>query len=163
MDRLRALLVTGGGTGYLPVAPGTWGSAAVVGIYVLLASSVTCCWHAAAVAMALVAIVGSIICVALGPFAEKHFGKKDPGQVTIDEWAGQAVALLGLPAATGAGLWITVAAAFVAFRVFDIVKPPPARQLEKLPHGWGVLLDDLAAGIYANIVCQVLLRGGFLT
>jgi phosphatidylglycerophosphatase A len=113
-------------------------------------------------AMVLVAIVSSIICVALGPFAEKHFGKKDPGQVTIDEWAGQAVALLGLPVASGAGLWITVAAAFVAFRVFDIVKPPPARQLEKLPHGWGVLLDDLAAGVYANIVCQVLLRGGFL-
>jgi phosphatidylglycerophosphatase A len=147
------------GTGYGPIAPGTWGSAAVAGIYLAVAQAVTCCFHAPIVAMVLVAIVSSIICVALGPFAERHFGTKDPGQVTIDEWAGQAVALMCLPAATGGRLLWTVAAAFVAFRVFDIVKPPPVRALEKLPSGWGVLADDLAAGVYANIVCQILFRG----
>jgi phosphatidylglycerophosphatase A len=56
-------------------------------------------------------------------------------------------------------LLLTLAVAFAAFRLFDVTKPPPARQLEKLPGGWGILLDDLAAAVYANILCQIALRG----
>jgi len=64
-----------------------------------------------------------------------------------------------LPLGSGWIGWLTTAAAgFLAFRAFDIVKPPPARQMEALPRGWGVLLDDLAAGIYANLACQLVLR-----
>jgi phosphatidylglycerophosphatase A len=63
-----------------------------------------------------------------------------------------------LPARTGWATGINLAAAFVAFRIFDITKPPPARQLEALPAGWGILLDDLAAAVYANLACQILLR-----
>jgi len=158
VDRLRSLLVTGLGTGYLPVAPGTWGSAVVAGVY-LLAGRYGDCWPAAApVAMAAVALLSGVICVALGPFAERRFGTKDPRQVTIDEWAGQAVALAGLPAAGIGGGPAAAAVGFVAFRLFDIIKPQPVKALEKLPAGWGVLADDLAAGVYANIACQILLR-----
>jgi phosphatidylglycerophosphatase A len=111
--------------------------------------------------MAALAAVSAVACVALGRFAERAFGKKDPGACTVDEWAGQAVALIALPLSDQASVlqWLVAAAvAFIAFRFFDIVKPPPARQMEKFPHGWGILLDDLVAGLYANIVAQVVLR-----
>ena len=159
MNSLRKLLVTGFGTGYLPVAPGTWGSAAVCGIFLLV------CWGSggrrlcADGTMMAILVASSVACVALGRFTERAFGKKDPGQCTIDEWAGQALALAGMPPGAGLRRWAIIAAvAFAAFRLFDIVKPPPARRLEKLPRGWGVLLDDLAAGVYANIAAQLVLR-----
>ncbi len=158
MDRLKTLAVTGLGTGYLPIAPGTWGSAVVVALYLLIGRIDGERSYAVDAAMVLVVVVSSVICVALGPFAERHFGKKDPGQVTIDEWAGQAVALIALPAAGVGGALTAAGVAFVAFRVFDILKPTPARQLEKLPAGWGVLCDDLAAGVYANIAAQMIVR-----
>ena len=160
---LGKLAVTGGGTGYLPIAPGTWGSAAVCGI-ALAAIAVFDgdVWPVAAVLLG-VGLLSSIGCVALGRFAETTFGKKDPGQCTVDEWAGQAVALLLLPlGATWADRLVAVGAGFVCFRVMDIVKPPPARRLEKLPYGWGVLIDDLVAGVYANLAAQVFLRWAYL-
>lgn len=163
MARLRLLLVTGLGTGYLPLAPGTWGSAAVALAYVVLAGAV---WHDPThltIAMAAVMMVSGAICVAFGPFAEHHFGMKDPGRVTIDEWAGQAVTLLAMPAAAGWGEALIVGGvAFGAFRLFDVLKPPPVRWFEKFPAGWGVLIDDLAAGVYANLLCQILLRAFIL-
>ncbi|MDP6634905.1 MAG: phosphatidylglycerophosphatase A [Phycisphaerae bacterium] len=156
MNRFRKFLTTGLGLGYAPFAPGTFGSAGAVGVFALtvwIAPKPICVIGV----MALVAIFFSVVCVRLGPFTEKAFGKKDPSQCTADEWAGQAVAMLGLPI-VGCGAWITCWAGFAAFRLFDITKPPPVRQLEKLPQGWGVLVDDLAAGVYANIVAQVILR-----
>lgn len=147
------------GTGYLPIAPGTWGSAAVAVLFVLIAWGAGNRLHCVSGSMLVIALASAVVCVTLGPFAEEAFGKKDPPQVTIDEWAGQAVTYLLLPLGTGmTGVMVAAGAGFVAFRVIDIIKPPPARQLEKLPHGWGVLLDDVAAGIYANLVCQVVLR-----
>jgi len=154
---MRKLIITGLGTGYLPIAPGTWGSAAVAVIF--LASAWLGGALAANIAMAAVLAASSIGCVALGPFAEKTFGRKDPGQVSLDEWAGQALAYVLLP--LGSDRWdllIVAAAGFVAFRIFDIIKLPPARQLEKLPSGVGILADDLAAAAYANVVCQVVFR-----
>jgi len=114
--------------------------------------------HCVAGAMAIVAVLSSVACVALGRFTEQSFGGKDPGRCTIDEWAGQAVAMLFLPIARGDWRnWLIVAgASFVLFRILDIVKPPPARWLEKLPRGWGILADDLAAGAYALAAVQLL-------
>ena len=181
--RLAKFLVTGLGAGYLRPAPGTWGSLGAACVFVGVAWACgenPICLN---VAMFAIAVAASVICVALGRFAEEAFGCKDPSQVTIDEWAGQAVALLFLPL-SGCGfecnknpdrcscfapfIWVEVdnillvaGVAFVAFRIFDIIKPFPARRLEKLPYGWGVLLDDLAAGVYANVASQIVLRLGF--
>lgn len=154
---VKALLAAGLGTGYLPIAPGTWGSLPAALIWLALAPAGSQVLSSAV--MALLAVVCSIVCVLLGPFAERHFGKKDPGQVVIDEWAGQALALFALPIPGSWGDRVVVAGvAFVAFRVFDIIKPPPARGLQKLPAGWGIGIDDLIAGVYANIATQLILR-----
>jgi phosphatidylglycerophosphatase A len=172
VNKAAKLIVTGAGTGYLPLAPGTWGALAVCGIYCGLFYGAMTVLHgrgipqdqcpatanvAVSLMMLSLAVLASVACAALGPAAEAAFGRTDPRQCTIDEWAGQAVALLFLPIGQ-ARVWQGAAAAFVAFRVMDIVKPPPARMLEKLPSGWGVLLDDLAAGVYANVAAQVALR-----
>lgn len=163
-DTLRKTIVTGLGTGYLPVAPGTWGSLAVCGIFLAAAPFIPA-GHPVCMTgtMLIVALLASVGCVALGRWAEKYFGRKDPSRCTIDEWAGQAIALCAMPGADSLlQRLIIVGVAFVAFRVFDIVKPPPARRLERLPYGWGVLLDDVTAGLYANVVAQIVLRGWLL-
>ncbi len=158
-NSIGKFIVTGAGTGYLPIAPGTWGSAAVCVIYLaifLVAQASPLVIDLTMVSIALVATLG---CGLLGPFIEKTFAKKDPGQCTLDEWAGQAVTFLFLPmAATLPTQLVTAGVAFFAFRFFDITKPPPARQFEKLPAGWGIVADDLAAGVYANIASQLILR-----
>jgi phosphatidylglycerophosphatase A len=84
-------------------------------------------------------------------------GKKDPSHVVIDEVAGQLVALLACPVR-----WQGLLAGFILFRVFDILKPPPVRSLEKLPEGTGIVVDDLGAGVYAWIVLRVLLHYGLI-
>lgn len=84
-------------------------------------------------------------------------GIKDPQFVVIDEVAGQWITLLFAPVT-----WKSVAVGFILFRGFDIVKPPPVRQLERLPEGTGIVADDIAAGIYALAIMQLLLRFGFL-
>ncbi len=158
MKTISKLVLSGFGTGYLPVAPGTWGSAAVLAIYLLYA------WFGQPSAMTLTVAMGAlaawsaVVCVLYGPEAEAAWGKKDPGHCTIDEWAGQAVALLWLPVIprmTFGGVAAIACGGFVAFRIFDIIKPPPARLAERLPHGWGVLADDLIAGVYANVVVRL--------
>jgi phosphatidylglycerophosphatase A len=78
---------------------------------------------------------------------------KDPGPVVIDEAAGLLVTLAGVPVT-----WLSAVLAFFLFRAMDILKPPPARQAEALPGGWGIMIDDLFAGVYANL----LLRGALL-
>jgi phosphatidylglycerophosphatase A len=160
---VRSLVVTGVGTGYLPIAPGTWGSAAVAVVF--FAVSVATGGNVAAVAAVLAAIIvaSSAACVGLGSYVERTFGRKDPGQCTIDEFAGQALSYVALPLTVAGwpawqGCLLAAAVGFGAFRVFDIVKLPPARRMEKLPRGWGVLCDDLVAGIHANIVAQLILR-----
>ena len=156
---MRKWIVTGLGTGYLPVAPGTWGSGAVAAIFVAVALISGAQWGWVSAAMLALAAGASIACVKLGAYAEAAFGRKDPSQCTIDEWAGQAVTYFLLPLSPDPQRILIVAAAgFLAFRAADILKPPPARGLEKLPGGGGILIDDLIAGAYANILCQVILR-----
>jgi phosphatidylglycerophosphatase A len=159
-DKVKKLLVTGLGTGYLPIAPGTWGSAAVAAIFVAVAYFTPGAYvYAVPATMLAIAMVSSVICVVLGPFTERAFGKKDPGACTIDEWAGQAVTLLGATYCCGKLPQILIAAGtgFVVFRIFDILKPPPIRSMEVMKHGWGVLCDDLVAGVYGYVVVWALL------
>ena len=122
--------------GHLPIAPGTWGSlAAVIGWWLWLQYLDP-----------LVFIVLIITIFIIGVFATNiiidHTGEKDPSRIVIDEVAGQWLGLLMLP--DGA---LYIAAAFISFRLLDIIKPWPIRQLEKFPKGWGVMLDDMLAGI----------------
>jgi phosphatidylglycerophosphatase A len=84
-------------------------------------------------------------------------GAKDPQFVVIDEVAGQLVSLIAVPLA-----WKTFLSAFILFRIFDIIKPPPVHQLEALPEGAGIVLDDVAAGLYALLVMHLLLHFGLL-
>lgn len=122
--------------GHLPIAPGTWGSlAAVIGWWLWLQYLDP-----------LVFIVLIITIFTIGVFATNiiidHTGEKDPSRIVIDEVAGQWLGLLVLP--DGA---LYIAAAFILFRLLDIIKPWPIWQLEKFPKGWGVMLDDMLAGI----------------
>jgi len=133
--------------------PGTWGSAVTVVLWAAIS-------HALPVSMRIPANIALAIAVTLigipaATQAARATGIKDPQFVVIDEVAGQLIALIAVPLA-----WQTFLAGFILFRAFDIVKPPPVRQLEKLPEGTGIVLDDVAAGIYALIVMQLLLRLG---
>jgi len=159
MSKLAKLLVTGLATGYLPLAPGSWASLAACAVYVGVAAAASGRQVCLTGTMLVIAVAAALGCGLLGGRAEAAFGKRDPRQVTLDEWAGQAVALVLLPLGTAwAGRLLPVAAAFVAFRLFDISKPPPCRWMEKLPGGWGIVADDLVAGVYANVVVQVAFR-----
>ena len=156
---VRLLLLTGLGTGYLPIAPGTWGSAGACLVFLAVAFAAGGRQICLTGTMLILAAAAALLCGILGRWAEADFGRKDPGQVTLDEWAGQAIALCWLPLGAGPWGWIIAAGAgFVAFRFFDIIKPPPIRQLERLPGGWGIVADDLLAGVYANLVLQLILR-----
>ena len=143
MKRLAVFVATSGGAGYFPIAPGTVGSAVGVVIYVLTRGW-PLAWQ-----VALVAAV-SIAGMWAGSAAERHFGREDPGQVVIDEVAGQLVTLL----ATGAGVGGMVLGFFV-FRILDIIKPWPARGFEQLPGGLGIMADDLMVAVYGNLLVRL--------
>jgi phosphatidylglycerophosphatase A len=155
---MRQLLITFFYTGLSPVAPGTVGSlAASLLLYGILslAQPSFANWQWVLISGLLLACVLS---VALGKWAVRHYHRKDPQMFVLDEVAGICLTNLLLPLKAGLHGSETILIAFIAFRIFDIIKPPPARQLEKLPAGWGILLDDLAAGVYASIGCQIVLR-----
>jgi phosphatidylglycerophosphatase A len=147
------LCLTTLGLGFMRPAPGSWGSLPPVGLAALaFALGADWMWREAAV-LALMLVSGAL-CVRFGRYAEARFGRKDAAEVVADETAGQCLPLLLLPLAALAerhGLlpYAAIAGAFLLFRVCDIVKPWPARRLEALPHGWGVLMDDIIAGLYA--------------
>jgi len=148
------LLMTCFGTGLLRPASGTWGSmpAAALGWAMLLLGVSQPVYFGV---LAVWFVVFCAACVGFGEWAEAKFGKKDAGQIVADEAAGQVFPLLLLPFATVSGFWeisFAVGAAFVLFRIFDVIKPPPANAMQKLHAGWGVLVDDLFAGVYAAIV-----------
>ena len=144
-SRIPALAVaTAFGVGYVPVASGTFGSA--VGVLLWAALPATTLIHAIAIVMLFAA--GSWA----GTVAERHFGRTDPSEVVVDEVMGMLLTLF----LTGAG-WKIALAGFVLFRFFDVVKPYPARRLERLPGGVGVMADDAMAAIYANVALRGLL------
>jgi phosphatidylglycerophosphatase A len=157
-------IVSGGGLGLLRPAPGSWGTLGPAGIYyaALLAGA----WKNTAmlgVGMIVGAVITGALLIQFGYWACCYFRKVDPGQVVLDEYAGFfiAAAFVPVPAAlTGdwlhLGYW--VAGLYIVFRLTDTLKLPPGKQLEGLPWGWGILLDDVAAGIQANIIAQIVSR-----
>jgi len=157
-DGLGRWIVSLGGAGFLPGMPGTWGSAAAAAILWLLYQNLGA--HPLAWQYTLlggVVLLGGL-CVALGRWACVYFGREDPGAMVLDEAAAICLTMFCLPAWNGWREIVPLACGLAAFRIFDIWKPPLARQLEALSGGWGILLDDLAAAVYANLVCQLLLR-----
>jgi phosphatidylglycerophosphatase A len=139
------------GAGLGKPGPGTWGSVATVliwGAFAWLAHPTPLVLLSALILLIALAIV---LGVPAATIAARESGREDPGFVVIDEVAGQAIALLFSPADWRHGL-----IALVLFRVFDITKPFPARQLESLPEGWGIVFDDVAAGLYALGVASFL-------
>jgi len=154
---MKRLLTTCFGLGLLPIAPGTWGSLPAVIMFGLICylgvSEVT-----TLIAMGLLVLVASVICIVFAPGQIEATGKKDPQEIVADEVAGQAVTFIGAYASGGTSVLVISAVGFAAFRFFDILKPFPCRELEKLPKGWGVLADDLMAGVYAAIVLQICIR-----
>jgi len=144
-------IATAGGAGYFPIAPGTAGS--LVGVAVVVGLGQLPLHRAAAMA---VLAAASLAILAVGIWAagraEEFFGRTDPGQVVVDEVVGQMLTFLLLPHAT----WKWLAGGFLLFRAFDIVKPFPARQAERIPRGWGIMLDDVVAGVYGLAVLAVI-------
>jgi phosphatidylglycerophosphatase A len=142
--KIILFLASGGGVGYIPFAPGTWGSA--VGVLLFWALLRLPMWPLVVTVVAI-----AFLSCWIADLAEGLLGKKDPQIIVIDEVAGMLVSLLFLPVN-----WKVALAAFFFFRLFDIWKPFPARWLQDhLPGGWGVVGDDIMAGIYANLVLQI--------
>ena len=146
LTQVAILSATCGYLGKSPIAPGTVGS--VVGLAV---------WWGLDGQRGPVAEGGAILALlVLGIWsateAERHFGRVDPGTVIIDEVVGMLISL----AFVSVSVWGTIAGFFL-FRLFDIVKPFPANRAEHLSSGWGIMLDDVVAGLYANLVLRVLI------
>jgi len=170
-----ALAVSTCGVGYLPIAPGTWGSLLGVVFYLLLWSlSQRVLFANAAMRrfslveveipqlafMLIVIFLVSMAGIWAASQAERLAQRKDPGIVVIDEVAGQMIALL--PGPFYVHTWWSIISAFVLFRAFDIWKPYPIRRLEKLESGLGIMADDIVAGIYAVIVNTALVSAYLL-
>lgn len=155
MKKIILFFATGFGSGYFPVFPGTVGSAVGVGIFfglgfispspiLFLANTVTI----------------SILGVWVSGKVEEYLQQNDPRIIVIDEIAGQLVAL-SLFFFVPANIYYIISG-FLIFRIFDIFKPYPIRRLERIPHGWGVVLDDLMAGVYSLLV-MIIIYWGFNT
>ncbi len=153
MRKLVLLIATGAGSGYAPVASGTFGS--LVGL--LLALPLLWLLPGPGYALCVLGVVG--VGVWAAERAEQIFERKDDGRITIDEVAGMMIAMAFLPQGPGVAL-----TAFLLFRALDIWKPFPARAAERLRGGMGVMADDVVAGVYANLGAQLIwrvaLRGG---
>jgi len=139
------------GAGYGKPGPGTWGSVAAVLLWAAFAHFA----HPTTLTLTLALLIGVVVATVLGvpaaTIVERESGRTDPGFVVIDEVIGQWITLLGSPFDWRHGL-----IALVLFRLFDITKPFPVRQLERLPAGWGIVFDDVAAGLYALGVASLL-------
>jgi len=142
---------TVGGAGYFPVLPGTVGSAVGVGIVAAL-DAIPFGTTGRDAALIGAAVLIFFVGVWAAGESEKFFGRTDPGHVVIDEVVGQMVTFLLVPDAS----WKLLLAGFVLFRAFDVTKPFPAGRAERLPGGWGIMIDDLLAGVYALVALAFL-------
>ncbi len=136
--------------GFLPIAPGTFGSLTAYGIYLLLPGWI---YDGSCPAFLPLMIIGlSLLAVVICRRAEKVLGE-DAGSIVLDELLGYFVATLFLP-----HNWLIGLYAFILFRVFDIAKPFPINRSQRLRGGWGVVVDDLIAGLYANVLLHIIIR-----
>jgi phosphatidylglycerophosphatase A len=143
VTRLAVFIATVGYTGYFPVAPGTVGSAAGLVVYLLV-------WWSQSPLVEVGLIVGLFLAgIWAGTTAERYFGGIDPGPIVIDEVVGMLITLAFIPVGPSGAI-----AGFFLFRLFDVVKPFPARRLESLHGGLGVMADDAMAAIYANLALR---------
>ena len=163
VDYLALALATWG-VGFLPIAPGTFGSMVGVGLYLALGAARVRLLHIGlargwgtlsveALDMTfMLAFITLIVLVGVwsASRAEKLLQRKDPGVVVVDEVAGQLIALLFVPVTKGS--WVLIAVGFLSFRLFDIWKPYPIRRLEALEAGLGIMADDVLAGAYAAVL-----------
>ena len=147
LRRLGVFIATCAHVGYAPVAPGTFGSAVGLAVYYLVRRQASTTVELGAIALILV--VGRWSATE----AEHHFGGIDPGPVVIDEVIGMLITLALHPVSVAGAI-----VGFFIFRVLDVVKPWPARRLELLPGGFGVVLDDVMAGVYGNLLMWGLVR-----
>jgi phosphatidylglycerophosphatase A len=157
-----ALAVASCGVGYSPIAPGTCGSIVGVGFYLLLSKTATqfvgtrdTKTFLPAGLMLLAIVLVTLAGVWAASRTERILQRKDPGLAVIDEVAGQMIALMS--SALYVHTWWSIISAFVLFRLFDIWKPYPLRRLENMKSGWGVMMDDVGAGIYALAVNAILI------
>jgi phosphatidylglycerophosphatase A len=143
MNKILKNIATLGFVGYLPVAPGTWGS---------LASAVFVAFlHPSSAVQAILIVTGFVIGTISSTVAERVIGRTDSGHIIIDEFIGFFVSVFYLPQTYG-----YLIAAFFLFRLFDILKPFPIRQAERsLKGGFGIMTDDVLAGIYTNAILQI--------
>lgn len=149
------LVATFFGTGLLRPGPGSWGSAATVFLWWLLSRWVSAGWQAPATVMLAAAAV--LIGIPAATRVARAARLKDPQFVVVDEVAGQLIALIAVPVS-----WKSLLLGFILFRGFDIVKPWPLHQIENLPEGIGIVLDDVGAGLYALALMQIALHFGLL-
>jgi phosphatidylglycerophosphatase A len=147
MNKISRFLATGFYSGYSPIAPGTAGSAVAWVIFILIPGLRD-------VPLLLTSIVVFFIGVKVATDVEKTDGH-DASVIVIDEVVGMWISLLFLPASISWAGWV---AAFFIFRLFDIIKPFPAGRSQKLPAGWGIMVDDMFAGIYTNLAVQLIFR-----
>jgi len=143
-DYLLGGLATFGGLGLAPVAPGTFGTLGGVALAALVA---WLCPEHYLLGVLTLAVLAVLISVPAGNWAEKHWGAKDPGAFVLDEVAGYLVTIAWISPPKGEHF----VAAFLLFRLTDIVKPWPARKMERLPGGLGIVMDDVIAGLWALV------------
>lgn len=159
-DWLAVIIATGGGAGFVPIAPGTWGS--LVGL--LIAYGLVAAFKSNVALLqnllVVVSVVSGWVGIWAGTRAEKVFGKKDSGQIVIDEVCGQIISFVFIaPFLTQLGnqwRWWMIPG-FLLFRAFDIFKPFPINGLQSLTGGLGVMMDDIIAGIYAAVLMSLAL------
>ena len=144
--RLAVLLATVGYVGHFPIAPGTAGSAAALPLFFLVRMT-----GSVPLEVTIILVLLAAGCWA-GSVAEAHYARTDPGYVVLDEVVGMLVTLLFVPVSAKGAI-----VGFFLFRLFDIIKPFPARQCERLHGGVGIMTDDVVAGIYGNLALRAIL------
>ena len=150
------LVATFFGIGRLRPGPGSWGSAVTILLWWLASRWIAPGWQSMAAILLAFAVV--VVGIPAATAVSRASGLKDPQFVVIDEVAGQLITLIAVAVS-----WKSALLGFILFRGFDIVKPPPVRQLERLPDGLGIVMDDVGAGLYALAIMQVLLHTGILS
>ena len=153
LNPMVRFVATGGFLGYSPLAPGTAGSLGCAVLLWFLLPEITIAGPPLHTVVFLISVVTLVVLAMwVAGVAERGFGQKDASRIVIDEFVGYLIAVAFLPKT-----FLVYVAAFVVFRVVDILKPFPAARLESAPGGVGIVLDDVVAGIYANVLVRIML------